>query len=74
MSFPTITERFRTSQTGAPPTEQQKQAHKAVTDAVVGLAEAIDTLVPDGREKSLALTHLEDALMRAGRGIYNTKE
>lgn len=29
----------------------------------------VNSLVPPGRDKSLALTHLEDALMRAIRGV-----
>ena len=33
------------------------------------LAELIDTLVPDSREKSLALTKLEEAIMWANAGI-----
>jgi len=35
----------------------------------ITLAEIVNTLVPDGRDKSLAITHLEDSLMRAIRGI-----
>lgn len=29
----------------------------------------IDALVPDGREKSLALTHLEETVMWANAGV-----
>lgn len=34
------------------------------------LGAAIDLVVPNGRNKSLALTHLEDVQMRANRGIF----
>lgn len=33
------------------------------------LAECIDALVPDGREKSIALTKIEEAMMWANAGI-----
>lgn len=35
----------------------------------VKLARMIDDVCPDGREKSLALTHLEDSSMRVTRAI-----
>lgn len=38
----------------------------------VALANRINELVPDSRDKSLALTHLEDGLMRAIRGVAIT--
>lgn len=51
-----------------------------INDEVVGIFEEIRVpfkeaarkvceSVPEGRDKSLALTHLEDALMRAIRGV-----
>ena len=33
-------------------------------------AEAIERLLPESREKSLAWTHLEDALTRANKAVY----
>lgn len=33
------------------------------------LAHVVNELCPDGRDKSLAITHLEDALMRSIRAI-----
>ena len=36
---------------------------------VVNLANTINALAPDSREKSLAFTHLEDALMWANKAI-----
>jgi hypothetical protein len=42
----------------------------ALRNAIVDLAVHLDTLVPPGRNKSLALTALEDVQMRANRGIF----
>lgn len=39
-------------------------------EAIVELGMRIDLLVPAGRNKSLALTALEDVQMRANRGIF----
>lgn len=37
-----------------------------------GLAEWLDKILPDGRNKSLMWTHLEDASMRAHKAIAET--
>lgn len=42
----------------------------ALRDLIVPLGAAIDAIVPAGRNKSLALTALEDVQMRANRGIF----
>jgi hypothetical protein len=41
-------------------------------EIIVQLGATIDDLVPNGRNKSLALTALEDVQMRANRGIFAT--
>lgn len=41
----------------------------AVTDAAIELGTQILLTCPKGREQSLALTHLEDALTRARRAL-----
>lgn len=51
-------------------TDEDRDDVDAVTAAAIGLGAAIEQLVPDGRNKSLALTALEDALTRANKGIY----
>lgn len=66
--------RFFTASAGNPPTEEQKSATAQIREATVQLAAHIEALVPGGRNKSLALTHLEDVLMRANRGIYADAE
>lgn len=45
------------------------EAHSDVRGGCLQLAKLIDALVPDGREKSLAITHLEDAMMWANAGL-----
>jgi hypothetical protein len=62
--------RFITAASGTPPTEAQKAAVAKLRDAVVLLAEYVDEYVPDGRNKAIALTSLEDVQMRANRGIF----
>jgi hypothetical protein len=41
---------------------------------VFTLAKQIDTTVPEGREKSLALTHLQECLMWSNAGISGQYE
>jgi hypothetical protein len=67
-------ERFFTanSATRAPATGDQKDAVAIINAAVVNLAAHIDDLVPGSRNKSLALTALEDVSMRANRAIFAT--
>lgn len=63
--------RFFTAATGSRPTDEQLAAVVAVREAVLTLAVAIDVRLPAGRNKSLALTALEDVHMRANRGIFD---
>lgn len=51
-------------------TDQDREDVDRITSAVIGLGAVIEELVPNGRNKSLALTALEDVLTRANRGIY----
>ncbi len=63
-------ERFASAATGKAPTPEQRFAVQDIEAAVVTLAELIDELVPGGRNRSIALTGLEDVHMRANRGIF----
>lgn len=63
--------RFGTAAGGTPPTDEQKHSVAQLKDAIINVASHIEALVPDGRNKSLALTALEDVQMRANRGIFN---
>lgn len=67
---PTIAERFPTAATSQPPTDQQKAIVAVLQAKVISLAEHIEGMVPDGRDKSIALTSLEDVLMRVNRGVF----
>lgn len=64
--------RFFTATTGQPPTDEQRAAVKAINEAVVLLAVVIEENTPNSRNKSLALTALEDVSMRANRAIFAT--
>ena len=67
-----LEERFITAAGGNPPTTEQRAAVAQIGEAVIQLASHIEALVPHGRNKSLALTALEDVQMRANRGIFAT--
>lgn len=61
--------RFGIAQEGRP-TEAQLEEQAVVKQAVTALAIRINENVADSRAKSIALTHLEDALMWAGKAIF----
>lgn len=67
-----LEERFSTAAGGNPPTDEQRNAVRQITENVINLASHIEAHVPAGRNKSLALTALEDVHMRANRGIFAT--
>jgi|SRR5882672_7315134 len=46
-----------------PPNEDQKKLYENIRAHVLQLAEHLDNIVPDSREKSTALTHLQSAQM-----------
>lgn len=47
----------------------QPAKYEALRDLGKGLAIAIDDICPDSREKSIAITHLETAIMFANAAI-----
>jgi hypothetical protein len=49
--------------------DNTQAAHAEVRNICLDAAESINDLLPDGREKSLAITHLEEAMMWANAGI-----
>lgn len=57
------------SMTNIPPTEQQIERIESTRDAAKDLGRRIIDNCADGRERSLALTHLEDAVMWAVKAI-----
>ena len=62
--------RFQIAQNGKPSAEElATQAH--LRGALANIGHFIDGNIADSREKSLALTHLEEALMWAGKAIFS---
>lgn len=51
------------------PKEGQPEKYEAIRSNARTMAYLIDALVPNGREKSLAMTKLEEAVMWANAGI-----
>lgn len=63
--------RFKTAQAEPPEDiEERKRAQRMIQSAIEGVAIDIDHYVEDGRAKALALTHLEEALMWAGKAVF----
>lgn len=52
-----------------PPTPPQIQRYEKVRGSARAFARVISAQVPAGREKALAMTHLEQAMMWANAGI-----
>lgn len=52
-----------------PKTEQQRRAHEEVSQLTLALAIRLNEICPPGRNLSLALTHIEDARMRANAAL-----
>lgn len=44
-------------------TEEKKMEHGSVRASCLSLAMNLNDLLPEGREKSLAMTHLEEVMM-----------
>jgi len=51
------------------PTAGAVELHSQVTEMTLALAKQLRDICPDGRNLSLALTHLEDVRMRANAAI-----
>lgn len=52
-----------------PRDEATKDRHEYIRSLLGDAAQVVDSLVPDGREKALAITKLEEAMMWANAAI-----
>lgn len=52
-----------------PPKDGQPERYNDLRDAARGLADLVNNMCPDSREKSLALTKLEESIMWANASI-----
>lgn len=50
-------------------TEQRREDHAAVRSAVADAAVQFDEILPEGREKALAITKLEEAMFWANAAV-----
>lgn len=58
-----------------PPTSLTVQnAHEALRDASRTMAEVIESICPDGREKALALTKTEEAMFWANAAVARAQQ
>jgi hypothetical protein len=57
----------------APRDEETKRELDSVRDTCRDFAQFLDCFVPDCREKSLAITHLEEVMMWANAAIARAK-
>lgn len=64
-----LSDRIHQNFTYHPPEEHQVSDFVSIREYGKSLALHIDRLVPDGREKSVALTKLEEVVMWANAGI-----
>lgn len=60
--------------TYVPPTGNQPETYVTIRQAAKYFAGIINNLVPDSREKSLALTKLEEVVMWANAGVARRQE
>lgn len=65
-----IDARFGIAQDGTP-TEEQLAFQAVLRVEIAEIAHTLNEKVADSRMKSLALTHLEEALMWAGKAIFS---
>ena len=55
------------------PTEKNARYHESIRNFGLDLARILNDILPDSREKSLAITKLEEAIMWANASIARNK-
>lgn len=50
-------------------TDEKRDAHTSIRQACRRLADQLNEQIPEGREKSLAITHVETAMMWANAAL-----
>lgn len=68
-----IAARFGIAQNGRP-SEEQLRVQRIIASKIEDVAQYANRQITDGRNKSLALTALEDALMRFGKAIFEVPQ
>lgn len=58
----------------APPTAQRKELHERIRTAFLEIAAEIDEKVPDGREKSIVMTKLEEAMFWSNAAVARQRQ
>ena len=56
------------------PSPSGVERHKQLSEAAASILKTIEEVVPDGREKSLAITKIEEAKMWASAGVARNPE
>jgi hypothetical protein len=57
-----------------PSSDEIAGAHESVREVCVTLARVLNYMLPEGREKSLAITHLEDTMMWSNKAIARNQQ
>jgi hypothetical protein len=55
-----------------PPTDERARAHTRIRTYLLQMAEEFNESLPEGREKSLAITKLEEAMFWANAALART--
>lgn len=56
------------------PSEEGIERHQNLTSAFMVIDTIVDEICPDGREKSICMTHLEEAKMMASAAVARNPE
>ena len=56
-----------------PSTDEVRVAHESIRNACYNLAQFMNELLPEGREKSLVFTHLEECMYWANASVARTQ-